>query len=75
MKDQRKTTSILGGAYEVVGVKPGPIGSRLGTVDLSKINEDMAERLVKAKSSYIRKVPKKQEPEKPENAQDKKSHK
>ncbi len=51
-----KITAILGGKYEVVGVKPGLVATSIGQVDLSKITEDVAEQLVKAKSSYIRRA-------------------
>ncbi|MBD3627609.1 hypothetical protein [Cyclobacterium sp.] len=51
-----KVTKILDGKYEVLGVKPGPIGTFMGIVDLSKIDEATAERLVARGSSYLRKA-------------------
>lgn len=51
-----KVTKILDGKYEVLGVKPGPIGTFMGIVDLSKIDESTAERLVARGSSYLRKA-------------------
>ncbi|AWW31847.1 hypothetical protein DN752_17865 [Echinicola strongylocentroti] len=51
-----KTTPILDGKYEVVGVKPGPIGTKLGVINLAKINEKTAERLINLGTSYLRKV-------------------
>lgn len=53
-----KVTKILDGKYEVLGVKPGPIGTFMGVVDLSKIDEATAERLVARGSSYLRKAAK-----------------
>jgi hypothetical protein len=56
----KKTTPILDGAYEVVGIVPGPIGSgAFGIVDLSKIPAKKAEQLVKSGCPYLRKVEKK----------------
>lgn len=56
----KKTTAILDGAYEVVGLVPGPIGYKdFGIVDLSKLTEDKAEKLVKAGCPYLKKVEKK----------------
>lgn len=56
----KKTTPILDGAYEVVGVVPGPIAFKtFGIIDLSKIKADKAEALVKAGCPYLRKVEKK----------------
>ena len=65
---KKKTTPILDGKYEVVGVKPGKIGTPIGTVDLSRIDEDTAERLIKLKSSYIRKAEGKKDKEEPAKA-------
>src|SRR5690606_13363916 len=62
---KKKVTPILDGKFEVVGVKPGKIGTPIGTVDLSRIDEDSAERLVKMKSSYIRKAEGKKDKEEP----------
>tara|TARA_R110002074_G_scaffold98834_1_gene213828 strand:+ start:521 stop:712 length:192 start_codon:yes stop_codon:yes gene_type:complete len=50
-----KLTKILNGKYEVIGVKPGPIGTKIGVLDLSMIDENTAEKLVKAGTSYLRK--------------------
>lgn len=56
----KKTTPILDGAYEVVGIVPGPIGYKnFGIVDLSKISAAKAEQLVKAGCPYLKKVEKK----------------
>lgn len=56
----KKSTPILDGAYEVVGIVPGPIGFKdFGIVDLSKINAAKAEKLVNAGCPYLRKVEKK----------------
>ena len=49
----KKHTPILGGAYEVVGVKPGLIGYQGGKVDLSKVSEAKAAQLVKDGCPYI----------------------
>jgi hypothetical protein len=51
-----KTTKILNGKYEVVGVLPGPIGTRMGILDLSKIDDKTAEKLISTGTSYLRKV-------------------
>ncbi len=55
MSDKR-TTPILDGKYEVVGIKPGPIGTPLGEVNLARISEKTAEELVKRGIRYIRKA-------------------
>jgi hypothetical protein len=49
-----KTTPILNGAYEVIGLVPGLCGSVFGMVDLSRIKADMAEKLIKAGFPYLR---------------------
>lgn len=49
----QKHTPILGGAYEVVGIVPGRIGYKGGEVDLSKIDEAKAAKLVKAGCPYL----------------------
>lgn len=49
-------TKILDGKYEVVGVKPGKVGTNIGVVDLRHIDEKTAERLVAINMPYIRKV-------------------
>mgnify|MGYP005753781945 CR=1 FL=1 len=54
-----KNTAILDGAYEVIGIKPGPVGYKGGTVDLSKITASQAEKLVAQGFPYLRKVDKK----------------
>ena len=54
-----KNTPILDGAYEVVGLVPGPVGYKGQTVDLSKITPARAESLVKQGFPYLRKVEKK----------------
>jgi hypothetical protein len=46
----------LDGKYEVLGVIPGPIACQLGVVDLSKISEATAERLIALRNPYLRKV-------------------
>lgn len=53
-----KTTPILNGAYEVVGIVPGPIGTPIGMVDLSRIPEPTAERLVALGIPYLKKAAK-----------------
>lgn len=69
------STPILNGAYEVVGVVPGPIGYKnFGIVDLSKLTPAKAEQLVKAGCPYLRKV-KVPVKEKPVEAEKKKSGK
>jgi len=50
-----KVTKILDGKYEVLGVKPGLIGTKMGVLDLSKIDEKMAEKLLEIGTSYLRK--------------------
>lgn len=51
----KKTTPILDGAYEVIGIKPGPVGYKRGTVNLEHISEKEAENLVKQGFPYLRK--------------------
>lgn len=51
-----KTTPILDGKYEVIGVKPGPVGTKMGVVNLATITEKKAEQLIKVGTSYLRKV-------------------
>jgi hypothetical protein len=51
-----KTTPILDGAYEVVGIVPGLVGSPIGMVDLSKIPVAKAEKLVSIGFPYLRKA-------------------
>lgn len=51
-----KNTAILEGAYEVIGIKPGPVGYKGGEVDLSRITAAQAEKLVAQKFPYLRKV-------------------
>lgn len=53
-----KNTAILDGAYEVIGIKPGPVGYKGGEVDLSRITAAQAEKLVKQEFPYLRKVEK-----------------
>jgi hypothetical protein len=53
----KKTTPILGGAYLVVGLIPGPCGSQLGEVDLSRLTLEKAERLVQIGFPYLIKAP------------------
>lgn len=50
---EKKHTPILGGSYEVIGVKPGLIGYQGGKVDLSKIDEAKAAKLVKSGCPYL----------------------
>ncbi|PRY90587.1 hypothetical protein [Mongoliibacter ruber] len=59
-----KTTPILDGAYLVVGIVPGLCGTKLGMVDLSKINAAKAEQLLAIGFPYLRKAPAKAEPAK-----------
>ncbi len=54
----KKKQLILDGAFEVVGLIPGPVGYKSGVVDLSKIGAPEAEKLVKDGFPYLRKVPK-----------------
>jgi hypothetical protein len=68
-----KPSYILGGAYEVIGVIPGEIGYKGGSVDLRRIDEAHAAKLVKAGFPYLKKVESKQpgkqaEPAKAEKA-------
>jgi hypothetical protein len=49
-------TKILDGKFEIVGVKPGPVGTKIGVVDLRKLDEKTAQRLVDIKMPYIRRV-------------------
>lgn len=61
-----KHTKILDGAYEVLGLVPGPVGYKSGIVDLSKITAAEAAELVRSGFPYLRKVtqrPKKQKAE------------
>ncbi|MFN3802180.1 hypothetical protein [Belliella pelovolcani] len=58
MDKKKKTTPILDGTYEVVGLVPGPCATKFGVVDLSKIKADMAKKLVEANFPYLRKVEK-----------------
>jgi hypothetical protein len=51
-----KNTLILDGAYEVLGLTPGPVGYKGGEVDLSVITVAQAEKLVKQGFPYLRKV-------------------
>lgn len=51
-----KHATILGGAYEVVGVVPGEIGYKGGSVDLRTIDEAHAAKLVKAGFPYLKKA-------------------
>lgn len=53
-----KNTAILEGAYEVIGIKPGPVGYKGGEVDLSRITAAQAEKLIAQKFPYLRKVEK-----------------
>ncbi len=39
-----------------MGVIPGPIACQLGMVDLSKMSEATAERLIALRNPYLRKV-------------------
>jgi hypothetical protein len=52
----RKTTPILNGTYEVIGLVPGPCGSKLGMVDLSKLTPAKAQKLVDINFPYLRKA-------------------
>jgi hypothetical protein len=52
-----KTTPILDGAYEIVGIVPGLVGTPIGMVDLSKLTIERAERLISIGMPYIRRVP------------------
>jgi hypothetical protein len=54
-REKKKTTPILNGAYEVIGIVPGPIGTPIGEVDLSRIPVAIAEKLVAMNNPYIRK--------------------
>lgn len=49
---------ILDGAYEVLGLVPGPVGYKGGTVDLSRIDAAKAEELIAQNFPYLRKVTK-----------------
>lgn len=51
-----KNTLILDGTYEVLGLVPGPVGYKDGTVDLSTIDAAQAEKLIAQKFPYLRKV-------------------
>lgn len=51
-----KTTPILNGAYEVVGIVPGQVGTPLGMLDLSKINAGTADKLIALKVPYLKKA-------------------
>ena len=51
-----KNTKILDGAYEVVGLVPGPVGYKNGVVDLSKITATEADELITMGFPYLKKV-------------------
>lgn len=57
-----KNTKILDGAYEVVGLVPGPVGYKKGIVDLSKISVSEAEKLVAMGFPYLKKVKERAKP-------------
>ena len=47
--------------FKVVKVVPGPVGTTIGIVDLSKIDDETAEKLFDMKCPYIEKVAEKKE--------------
>lgn len=51
-----KSTPILDGAYEVIGIVPGKVGCPLGEVDLSRLTPEMAEKLIAIKLPYLRRA-------------------
>lgn len=51
-----KTTPILDGAYEVVGILPGLVGTPIGEVDLNTIPAETAEKLIALKFPYLKKA-------------------
>jgi hypothetical protein len=54
--DNIKSTPILDGAYEVIGIVPGKVGCPLGEVDLSRLTPELAEKLIAIKLPYLRRV-------------------
>lgn len=54
--DNIKSTPILDGAYEVIGIVPGKVGCPLGEVDLSRLTPELAEKLIAIKLPYLRKA-------------------
>jgi hypothetical protein len=59
MAGKLKSTTILDGQFEVIGLVPGPVLCALGKVDLAKITVSQARDLLAINFPYLREVVKK----------------